>query len=177
MGERIKGILGLLLIFGLLLIIAGITGISEQTQNYGEPIYISQEIRLETSGDGSKIIKGTLTNRTDQDIHISLCKIYLSNGNNLYSTYDIKDFTIKSYGFYNINISNINEVFTKAHISRCVINNKDCDLKYSNDGITFDYSSSNHSTSKFMLISGITLLLAATSIIIHYFIKKKTIKY
>ena len=177
MGERTKGFLGLFLLFGILLTFAGIAGISDRTTTYNEPIYISKELEIITESDGSKTVVGQLKNRTAQDVEIGLCKIRLSDNGNYYSMLDLKSITIPANGVYDIRSTHINRTFTNASISRCEIAGVEIDLKYSEDGKVFDYSSSNHKTSTWFLIGGVSLLLCSVAIVLNYYIKKKTIKY
>ena len=79
MGTRMKGLLGLVLLFGLLATAAGLMGVLSQTE-YNAPIYISQKFTLEHKDDGRYFAIGEFANRTNKDITITELSFKLHSG-------------------------------------------------------------------------------------------------
>lgn len=179
MSQKRKGLLMLFLMFGVLMFVAGITGLTSRKRDYNQPIYISQEFEL--YGETSKTIIGQLKNRTNLDVNIETLSIYISThkqGNKIY--YDnltYKNIVVPANGVYDFKQTGIHESFYYVSLSYCIINGERCSIKYSSDGITFENSKNQYSKSILFLIGGVILLGLSVFIIIDYFVKKEKIRY
>lgn len=176
MSERKKGLLILLLIFGPLLFLAGLLGKINQSQEYVAPIYISQKLTLVSGSNDSKRLIGELTNRTEQDITISVLNVYLSNNeksNNLYNTLNLTNIVISANSNHQLEMDGLNRVFEIARVTKCVINGTDYKLKFSNDGIVFEADEGASSRDTIFIIIGSILLGLTVYILIDSFIIKK----
>ena len=179
MNERLKGLLMLLLLFGVLLCGAGISGLISRTAKYDAPIYLSQTLRLEHRYDSMYFVLGEFSNRTNKDVIITEVKFHLS-GNDFYANKSLTNITVPANGKYTLDnaiFSQTLKVLDSVYIVNCEIDGKKWNLKYSSDGKTFESSPNDWSTSNLFLTIGSILLVISGFIIISYFVKKKEIKY
>lgn len=179
MSDRRKGLLILLLMFGVMMTLAGITGIVSRTEEYEYPIYISQEFKL--SGINSKELTGQFTNRTSENVVIEEMSIRVSTekqGNTRYYDYlKFKNITIPANGVYDFKQSGIVASFVNVSLSYCIIDGERCSVKYSSDGSVFEDNENQLSSSLLYLIGGVVLLGLSAFLIIDYFVGKRNIKY
>lgn len=179
MSDRRKGLLVLLLMFGIMMMLAGITGIVSRTEEYEYPIYISQEFKL--FGTSSKELTGQFTNRTSENVVIEEMSIRVSTekkGNTRYYDYlKFKNIIVPANGVYNFKQIGIVSSFVNVSLSYCIIDGERCSLKYSNDGIVFEDNEKQLSSSILYLIGGVVLLGLSAFVITDYFVKKRNVKY
>ena len=177
MSERKKGFILLFLIFGVLLALLGIIGLTGRNEKYSAPVYISTEFKV--TCEDTYTVTGQLTNRTDKSIYIDKLIIRLT-GSDVSTTYygDVKKEDIfippnGTYDFFQDNISYPSNLLKRAHVEECVIDGVDYNLKYSKDGVVFDKSSKTVLTFSVALTIGIILLGLDIVVLIIHFIRKK----
>lgn len=173
--------MGLVLCFviGLALLWMGISTAQDLKEEYTVPIYISED--LSVSGYSSYIIKGELTNYTNNDITIDRLDIKLSGkeeNTNYYTDNPITivDINIPSNSSYHIYLDDIiytesgvgsaHGELTSANISKCVINGEVVQLKEF-DGHAFVSPGGNSWGHIVCIILGCVLLMCAILIIIY----------
>ncbi|MDD4729569.1 MAG: hypothetical protein PHN55_12565 [Dysgonamonadaceae bacterium] len=186
MNDRLKGFLGLSLLFGVLLTLLGTTQLIENSKPYTAPIYISQEFTI--TGYSSYTVSGQIANLTSSDIIIEQIIVSLSgsSGNTKYrASWSRSNINIPAGGKLNLSESGLEYTpsgfgtpsgqLKNAKVSKCIINGIDYDLKYSFNGTDFNEQGANIETSILMMIGGIILLSISAGIII-YWIKNKLVE-
>ena len=175
--DRLKGVIGLLLLFGVLLSAVNIAPLFRDKNT--APVCVSQRFEVSQSGSGIKVT-GQIKNISSETITIDEMFIALTGSGGYKTTYHanykVNNLTLEPDETYFVDKSlayNYSQVYN-AFISYVQIGDtKHTDIKYSSDGSSFeDQSEPTIFSSPLMLIIGIVMIGCGIAI---YFIKREPV--